>query len=197
MIILSSLIKGLSKALYSVLEKPNEERIVDSLLEVNNFFNRSYRLKTKVHKFYGGVMSSDLENSLSYLISTKNIHELKLEIQRKSFFERMSEELMGSLDYKDINEISRYSEKEIIAILNDGDLDAFIHAQIFQDFNDIRNSSRLIRTLEGKIKSILGNIRKNLRNYKEIFKRQHSFHFKNLDDYHSLVLINRFELIKV
>ncbi|CAH8294171.1 hypothetical protein EV196_108244 [Mariniflexile fucanivorans] len=191
------LMESLSKTISSFFEKPYEEVIVDSLLKKNDVLRGGYVLKSKVHKYYGGGMSSDLENSLSCLISAKSIQEVKLDTKKKSFFEKLSEILIGSPDYEDVKKISQYSEKEILAILNDWDLDAYVRVQISQDFNEIRNSKRLVRTLEGRIKSILGNIRKNLRNYKDVFKRQHSFHFKNLDDYHSSILINKFELIKV
>lgn len=195
--IILSLIESLSKAISSFFEKPYEEVIVDSLFKKNDALSGSYVLKTKIHKSYGGGMSSNVENSLSYLISEKNIQEVKLETKKKSFLEKLSEIIIGSPDHENVKKISRYSEKELKAMLDDWDLDAYIRIQISKDFNDIRNSKRLVRTLEGRIKSILGNIRKNLRNYKEVFKRQHSFHFKNLDDYHSLILINRIKLIKV
>jgi hypothetical protein len=160
----------------------------------------SYKLKTKVNKFYGGGdVSFDLDNSVKHWLEAKNNEEFLLEKKKKSFFERVAE-VLDSLNPNQTlsrDDISKYSDEELITLIQDWNLDAYSYARLSQDFSEIKHSKKLIRSFENRIKSILGNIRKRLRNFKEVYKRQHSFHFKNLDDYHALILINRIKLIKV
>lgn len=160
----------------------------------------SYKSETKVHKFYGGGdINIAINNSVKYWLEVKNNEEFLLEKKKKSFFERVAE-VLDSLNPNQTvgrDDISQYSDEELITLLQDWNLDAYSYARLSQDFSEIKNSKRLIRSFENRIKSILGNIRKRLRNFKEVYKRQHSFHFKNLDDYHALILINRIRLIKV
>ncbi|WP_338356923.1 hypothetical protein [Yeosuana marina] len=161
----------------------------------------SYKINTKINKYYGGGDFSfvDGDNTINYWLNAKNTEELLLEKKKKSFFERVAEVLDNLNPNQTVgrDDISQYSEEELITLLNDWNLDAYSYARLSQDFGEIKNSKRLIRSFENRIKSILGNIRKRLRNFKEVYKRQHSFHFKNLDDYHALILINRIRLIKV
>lgn len=50
---------------------------------------------------------------------------------------------------------------------------------------DILGVKRLLKVLSKTINFRLDLVKKRLRNLREIFTKQHSFHFKNLDDYHS------------
>jgi hypothetical protein len=161
----------------------------------------SYKMNTKIKKYYGGGDFSFVDggNTINYWLNAKNTEEFLLEKKKKSFFERIGE-VLDSLNPNQTvgrDDISQYSDEELITLLQDWNLDAYSYARLSQDFSEIKNSKRRIRSFENRIKSILGNIRKRLRNFKEVHKRQHSFHFKNLDDYHALILINRIKLIKV
>lgn len=187
---LISIMDDLSKTIVSVFDKPQVKPIYVSLLEKEYILSTKYRV-IKVQNSLDKGMHSNFDDSLNYLISTKKLQEVILETKKKSFFEKVSEILMGSPDFKNVKEISHYSDEELIDILKGWDLDAYSYVQISQYLKDIRDSKRQIRKLEGRIKSILRNIRKMLRNFKEVFKRQHSFHFKNLDDTHSLILVNK------
>lgn len=58
------------------------------------------------------------------------------------------------------------------------------YAGFIERLEDILNAKRVLRVLSSRINFLLISIKKLLRNLRQIFTRQHSFHFKNLDDYH-------------
>ena len=195
-------IKSIINLLHSFGRKNTEELSIN--IDESDFTiltSGSYKINSKVNKFYGGGDFSfvDTDNTINYWLKAKNTEEILLEKKKKSFFERVAEVLdsLNSNQTLHSDDISKYSDEELIALIQDWNLDAYSYARLSQDFSEIKNSKRLIRSFENRIKCILGNIRKRLRNFKEVYKRQHSFHFKNLEDYHSLILINRIKLIKV
>jgi len=156
-----------------------------------------FNTRIKEHKFYGGDKSNFVDVSFRHLIEAKTFEEILLERKKKSFFERIGDIIGLRLgESENIGDISEYSEAEFLKMLKDFNLDMAFRARLSRDFIAIKNSKRIIRSYENRIRCILGNILKKLRNFKEIYKRQHSFHFKNLDDYHSLILTNR-NLVKV
>ena len=170
--------------------------IKTDLVTIDGFGDMNSNFKNQ--RFYGGDNSSYVNISFKHLVSAKDFEEFLLEKKKKSFLQRIGEVIGLRLGESDnIEDISEYSEADFLKMLRDFNLDIGCKSRLSRDFLDIKNSKRIIRSLENKIKSILVNIRKLLRNFKEVYKRQHSFHFKNLDDYHALILINRIELIKV
>ena len=59
--------------------------------------------------------------------------------------------------------------------------------------DEIRILLNLIKSLQKEINLIQSELRKELRDLRKFFTDYHSFHFKNLDDYHPIALTLRFE----
>jgi len=57
--------------------------------------------------------------------------------------------------------------------------------KIQEKYADLEKTKKLIRALSRQITFLLNKIKKSLRNLREVYTTHHSFHFKNLDDYHS------------
>lgn len=62
------------------------------------------------------------------------------------------------------------------------------HDEFITRLESILEAKRLLKALSKKIDFLLNLLKKRLRNLRQFFKKQHSFHFKNLDDYHSSAL---------
>jgi hypothetical protein len=168
--------------------------------DFNNLFFSSNHFNSKINNKLGGNDANTyIDNTVNFWTEKKNNENFLLEKKKKSFFERVIEVLDNISPNLVVprDDISDYSEEDLLRLLRECKLDAYSYATLSRDISDINNSKRRIRSFENRIKCILGNIRKKLRNYKEIFRRQHSFHFKNMDDYHALTLINKVKLIKV
>lgn len=76
------------------------------------------------------------------------------------------------------------SEKELLHTLSTLNLSTEDYQIIKGCVDKLNLSRRLIKSLEGRIKYFIGRLLKHFRDLRVIFKRHHSFHFKNLDDYH-------------
>lgn len=62
------------------------------------------------------------------------------------------------------------------------------YVEFIAKLEDIAKAKKLLKILSTRINFLLGLIKKRLRNLRQIFTKLHSFHFKNLDDYHSTAL---------
>ena len=60
-----------------------------------------------------------------------------------------------------------------------------VYARLVQKFESIEGTKRLIKVISKQINFLVSLIKKRLRNLRQVFTKLHSFHFKNLDDYHS------------
>lgn len=56
---------------------------------------------------------------------------------------------------------------------------------IVDEYNEIRKQINFLRSLSKQIAYLFNLLKKTLRNLRQIFTKNHSFPFKNLDDYHS------------
>lgn len=63
-------------------------------------------------------------------------------------------------------------------------------AELLEELKEIKQQYKLVHVLQKKIDFVLNKIKKRLRNLRETFTKNHSFHFKNLDDYHPVTLVN-------
>ena len=160
-------------------------------------------LDSKVNKFYGGGFP-DVNNSINDLLIEKSIEELRLERAKKTLANsvRTALGLRKSIDYdnaalEELVDLNKVKLQELQEWLKEYNFDDYSLVKITDDYQAITVSKDKLRLINRRIKIALNKIQKLTRNLKEHFKKNHSFHFKNLDDYHSSILINRFELIKV
>lgn len=59
------------------------------------------------------------------------------------------------------------------------------YRQLLRKWEAVEDAKRLLRVLSRKVDFLIGQLNKTLRNLRHVFTKLHSFHFKNLDDYHS------------
>ena len=59
------------------------------------------------------------------------------------------------------------------------------YASFLVKLEAVRNAKKLLRALTRQVNFLLNLVKKRLRNLRQVFTKLHSFHFKNLDDYHS------------
>ncbi|WP_299222195.1 hypothetical protein [uncultured Aquimarina sp.] len=62
--------------------------------------------------------------------------------------------------------------------------------ELLEELKEVKKQYKLVQVLKKQIDFVLNGIKKRLRNLREAFTKTHSFHFKNLDDYHPLTLVN-------
>lgn len=62
--------------------------------------------------------------------------------------------------------------------------------EILAEIKEVRKQCKLVQVLKKQIDFVLNQIKKRLINLREFFTKTHSFHFKNLDDYHSSTLVS-------
>lgn len=155
-----------------------------------NIWSHSSPSKSRI--FYSGNSEYNNDNSLSDLFIAKSQEEIIIEQAKKSLVERYNELLSVVKDdlYKPISLSKINSYDEIIDSYRDIDIDFNIRASLYRDFKIIEESTIVLKTIIKSIKRIQDSVKKYLRDLKDTFTRNHSFHFKNLDDYHSLILIN-------
>ena len=98
-------IKSIINLLHSFGRKNTEELSIN--IDESDFTiltSGSYKINSKVNKFYGGGDFSfvDTDNTINYWLKAKNTEEILLEKKKKSFFERVAE-VLDSLNNIDSN----------------------------------------------------------------------------------------------
>ena len=62
------------------------------------------------------------------------------------------------------------------------------YLELIEKIEDVLRAKRLYNALSKEFLFLVRVIKKGLRNLRQLFHKQHSFHFKNLDDYHDTIL---------
>lgn len=147
----------------------------------------------KVNWYRSGINYKDI--SVKNLIFEKSIEEINI----KNSAHRLAinlRKIANSLDLAEVD-FTEVKFKQIHTILYKNSIDTYSCANIFNDFEILKISKNKLRTIKGFIKIAINKFPQLVRNLKKHFTKNHSFHFKNLDDYHSSILFNSCELIKV
>ena len=187
-------ISDLSKDEFFFDDKINEftnKKVDDSFLKSLDNIEFTYPKATITNLNW-----SDFELSINELTNALSFEETILDNQKASIRKRLEKHLsiVDSLDKKQIidailDDVSKMNHREFYDFLIQYNLDAQTSALLSREYQIIRNSYHLVRSLQRRIKSILNAITKQLRNLRSFFTRNHSFHFKNLDDSHDTALI--------
>lgn len=150
----------------------------------------NYSSKDKMKFYGGGIVHEDI--SMKNLIVEKSIEEITF----KNSIRSLANSLKEFISPKDIvaNQIdfSKVKLEDLHELFHRHSIDTYSCVQIANDYESLRTSKIRLRAINHRIKIILNKIRQLGRNLKEHFTKNHSFHFKNLDDYHSLNLVNSY-----
>ncbi len=142
-------------------------------------------------KFYGvGVIHGDI--SMNNLIAEKSIEEVTLKNSVQTLSSAIEEALGSKNAAEAYIDFTKFKLQDLKDLFLQHNVDTYSCAQIADDFEFFKNTKNRLRAINNRIKVILNKIREFGRNLKEHFTKNHSFHFKNLDDYHSLNLVNSY-----
>lgn len=152
--------------------------------------------------FYGGGEAINNSKSLAQNIALKNYAELELKKKEESLQARIDKITPPEIVIDDnIRESVRKLADSLI--IDSSKFEPFARAfenistlyisnkdyyeeylEILRQYQDVKKIAKFVRSISKQIKFKLNLTKKRLRNLREIFTKQHSFHFKNLDDYH-------------
>ena len=168
------------------MSESSKQRI--NSLEVHMYPNYHVLLK-KHRKLYGGKNYNDyVKLSWDHLCFKISEQEYALEKEIEEFNKIIAEALKSkNAEHADL---WKYSDSELfeMAVRHNISLNSYLN--IVHSYSRIKTNTKLLKNLNKLAKKILSFIEKSLRNLKIFHRRNHSFHFKNLDDYHSIVLVN-------
>ena len=134
----------------------------------------------------------DIGRSIASLSNAINAEASKLSRSLKSLSEQIPKlgiRAEDVLKFED-DSLAELPWEDIMQLVDYRELDSIGAYEFYRNVYNIRNSRIVINVLNKKVKRLRHSLVGCCRDLKEHFKKFHSFHFKNLDDYHSASLIN-------
>lgn len=139
----------------------------------------------------------DLEEAVSTIKSNSEqlatVAKEAQKVSKKSFFVNIADyckkavqALTGTVeDYwtKEEDTSKKMTPLEIVQLHGLSSEDEYF--VLIEKWHELEGAKRLLKALSRRKAFILNKIKNGLRNLRMLFKKLHSFHFKNLDDYHS------------
>lgn len=179
------LLASKEKKIYGAGDCDFTKSIEHYLPKVSNII---YSYKWKKKYAGSGFIHDDI--SMNNLLVEKSIEEVNLKNSLRSLANSVKE-FLGTKDAIECYiDFSKVKLEDLHELFNRHSLDTYSCAQIAHDYESLKASKDRLMAINHRIKIILNKIRQLGRSLKEHFTKNHSFHFKNLDDYHSLILVN-------
>lgn len=152
--------------------------------DIDHFFSEQHHVKIKAQIAHRDFLRSGfIAKEISLNSSIEDLTgDLGMSSDKFKIFMPLERE-MGDYD-KIIHSIFQNirEEREHTSL---GEKIAYQLSNIYRSLIELKAISNVIQVLTENIGFLLAKFKKSLRNLRLFFKRQHSFHFKNLDDYHA------------